>query len=434
MWSDSSIFYQIYPLGAVGAPFENDGVVESRLPKLLPWIDDLQKLGVNAILLNPVFQSMSHGYDTIDYTTVDGRLGTNEDLADFVKACHEAGMHVILDGVFNHVGRDFAPFQDVLQNRENSPYKDWFYINFDGNNSYNDGLWYQNWEGYDALVKLNLQNPEVRQYLFDVIAGWKKEFDIDGLRLDVAYCLDKDFLKELHTFTRELDPEFFLLGETLHGDYNQWVNDEMLDSCTNYECYKGLYSAINSRNLFEIVHSLNRQFGAEPWCLYTGKHLLSFVDNHDVTRVASILNEKKHLPLIYTLLFAMPGIPCIYYGSEWGMEGIKQGRDQEIRPEVETLESNDLTDWIASLIQLRKDHPAFYNGSYKPVVLQNEFAVIQRANDEETVWAGINLKDEPVDTWVDFTGDAKDLVSGETIHIDHSLHMEPNSSLILQLL
>ena len=159
------------------------------------------------------------------------------------------------------------------------------------------------------------------QYLLESVRGWVDEFDIDGLRLDVAYCLDENFVRRLRSFCDSLKPDFFLVGEMLHGDYNRLMNDSMLHSATNYECYKGLYSSFNSMNMFEIVHSLLRQFGPENWTLYKGKHLLSFVDNHDVTRVASILTNEKHLPLIYALMFGMPGIPCVYYGSEWGAKG-----------------------------------------------------------------------------------------------------------------
>lgn len=170
-------------------------------------------------------------------------------------------------------------------------------------------------------MKLNLQNPAVVQHQFDAISRWVRELDIDGLRLDVAYCLPDWYLRQLRSFTSRLKPDFILLGETLHGDYNRWMNPDMCHSVTNYECYKGLYSSFNSMNLFEIGHSLARQFGPEPWTLYKGKHLLSFLDNHDVERIASILHESRHLPLAYGLLFGMPGVPALYYGSEWGIRG-----------------------------------------------------------------------------------------------------------------
>ncbi len=306
-------------------------VLEHRILKVKEWIPHIKELGATAIYFSPVFESDTHGYNTRDYKKIDCRLGTNEDFKEVCEALHKEGIKVVLDGVFNHVGRGFTAFQDVLKNRENSPYKDWFHINFSGNSNYNDGLWYEGWEGNYDLVKLNLYNPAVVEHIFSAIKSWVEEFDIDGLRLDVAYCLTPEFLKQLRQFTDGLKEEFFLLGETLHGDYNQWMNPQMLHSVTNYECYKGLFSSFNSMNMFEIVHSLLRQFGPENWTLYKGQHLLSFVDNHDVSRIASNLTNEKHLPLIYAMAFGMPGIPCVYYGSEWGAKAAKQEGDPALR-------------------------------------------------------------------------------------------------------
>lgn len=433
MWTDNSVFYQIYPLGAAGAPFENDGKLEHRLNRFETWIDDLKDLGVDTILFNPLFSSMSHGYDTVDYRTVDCRLGDNEDLKNLMKKLHDNGFHVLFDAVFNHVGRDFPQFQDVLKNRENSRYKDWFQVDFNGNNSYNDGLWYANWEGYDALVKLNLRNPEVVQYLLDTVDFWIDEFGVDGLRLDVAYCLDHDFLKALHNHVKSRNPGFFLLGETLHGDYNTWVNPEMLDSCTNYECYKGIYSSFNSKNFYEILYSFNRQFGKEPWCLYTGKKLLSFVDNHDVTRIASILQDDELLPAVYAMLFTMPCIPCIYYGSEWGIKGDKNNNDTALRPAIEKLEHNALTNDIQELIRIYKEHPALQTGDYTQIAINNPWCIYQRANDQEKVWCAINIQPEPASIPVSYHGNAKNLKTGETEEIQGSVVMEPKSWKILQI-
>ena len=198
MWAYESVFYQIYPLGFCGAPFENDGVLEHRILKVNDWIPHIKKLGADAIYFSPVFESDTHGYNTRDYTKIDTRLGTNEDFAQVCDNLHKDGIKVVLDGVFNHVGRGFWAFQDVLKNRESSPYVNWFgRIAFDGNSNYNDGLWYEGWEGNYDLVKLNLRNEDVIQHIFSAIKGWVDEFDIDGLRLDVAYCLDHDFLSRL---------------------------------------------------------------------------------------------------------------------------------------------------------------------------------------------------------------------------------------------
>ena len=414
MWFDNAVIYQIYPLGLCGAPRDNDGVPAHRILQLLDWVDHIRKTGADTVLLNPVFESDRHGYDTRDYCKVDCRLGTNEDLKTVCDAFHEAGLRVMLDGVFNHVGRGFHAFEDVRQKKWDSPYKDWFRLSFDGNSNYNDGFWYEGWEGHYELVKLNLQNPAVVQHQFDAIRSWVEQFDIDGLRLDVAYCLSEDYLRQLRSFTNGLKPDFVLMGETLHGDYNRWMNDQMCHSVTNYECYKGLWSSFNSMNLFEIGHSLQRQFGPEQWTLYRGKHLLSFLDNHDVTRIASMLNDPKHLVPAYGILFGMPGVPALYYGSEWGIQGRKDQGDDALRPALEKPEWNDLTDHIAALAKARKESPALCSGSYRNVVLTNRQIIFERCWENERVLVAVNADNVPYTAHFDArTGRATDLITGK---------------------
>lgn len=434
MWAETSVFYQIYPLGFCGAPFENDGVLTSRILKVNDWIPHIQKLGVNAIYFSPVFDSDTHGYNTRDYRKIDCRLGTNDDFKNVCENLHKAGIKVVLDGVFNHVGRGFFAFQDVLQNRENSRYKDWFArIDFGGNSNYNDGLWYEGWEGNYDLVKLNLRNEEVINHILDSIKLWVEEFDIDGLRLDVAYCLDRDFLKRLRYFCNGLKPDFWLLGELLHGDYNQFVNDDMLHSCTNYECYKGLFSSFNSMNMFEIVHSLLRQFGPENWTLYKGKHLLNFVDNHDVSRIASNLNNEKHLPLIYALAFGMPGIPCIYYGSEWGTKAHKNEGDPALRACFDSPIENDLTEYIAKLAKAHKNSKAICHGGFQSIVLTNHQCVFERACDDEKVFVAINASDADYTAHFDSgVSEGVDLITGETVSFEGGLNMKGYSAVFIK--
>ena len=429
MWAYENVFYQIYPLGFCGAPFENDGVLEHRILKVNDWIPHIEKLGANAIYFSPVFESDTHGYNTRDYAKIDTRLGTNEDFQSVCKNLHKAGIKVVLDGVFNHVGRGFWAFQDVLEKRWDSPYKDWFHISFDGNSNYNDGLWYEGWEGNYDLVKLNLRNEDVIQHIFSCIKGWVEEFDIDGLRLDVAYCLDHDFLRRLRSFCDGLKPDFFLVGETLHGDYNQWMNDSMLHSVTNYECYKGLYSSFNSMNMFEINHSLLRQFGPDNWTLYKGKHLLSFVDNHDVTRVASILSNENHLPLIYALAFGMPGIPCVYYGSEWGAKAKKEDGDPALRACFEKPEWNDLTTFISRLAEAKKHSDALNYGDFRSVLLTNRQCIFERKTNLERVLVAINADDQPFMAHFDAgCGTAVDLITGETHDFGGGSELAPYSA------
>ncbi len=415
MWAYESVFYQIYPLGFCGAPFENDGIEVSRIKKIDEWIIHMNRLGVNAVYLSPIFESDTHGYNTRDYKKVDCRLGSNEDFKRVCKKLHENGIRVVLDGVFNHVGRGFFPFMDVVKNRESSPYVNWFYrIDFGGNSNYNDNLWYEGWEGNYDLVKLNLKNDEVISYLLDAVGFWIDEFDIDGIRLDVAYSLEPDFLIKLRQYCDVKKKEFFLLGEMLHGDYNRLMNDSMMHSATNYECYKGLYSSFNSMNMFEIMHSLLRQFGPENWSLYKGKHLLSFVDNHDVTRVASILQRKEHQPLIYGFLYGMPGIPCVYYGSEWGERAEKSQGDQALRPCFDTFKWNELTDVIAVLNQIKKQSSALNYGALKSLLLTNKQCIFERSNENERILIAINADDTDFYAHVNVGCEsAIDLLTGE---------------------
>ena len=414
MWFDESVIYQIYPLGLCGAPEYNDGVQDHRILRVLDWAEHIKETGADTVLFNPLFDSDRHGYDTRNYFHVDCRLGTDEDFKQVCDALHAAGLRVILDGVFNHVGRGFWAFRDVQEKKWDSPYKDWFHINFDGSTCYNDGFWYEAWEGHYELVKLNLGNPAVVQHQFDAIRSWVDQFGIDGLRLDVAYCLSPDYLYQLRQFANQVKPDFVLMGETLHGDYNRWMNDNACHSVTNYECYKGLWSSFNSMNLFEIGHSLARQFGPEQWTLYKGRHLMNFLDNHDVERIASILGNKDHLYPAYGILFGMPGVPAVYYGSEWGIEGRKSQGDAALRPALDKPERNGLTAFIAKLASAHKGSKALCYGSYRNVVLTNKQIIFERACDGERVLVAVNAEGAPYTAHFDAgCGMAVDLITGE---------------------
>ena len=413
-WFDKSAFYHIYPLGFCGCEERNDFSAEPqhRILKVLDIIPHIKETGLNAVYFGPVFESTAHGYDTADYLKIDRRLGTNEDFKKVCDTLHENGIKVVIDGVFNHVGRDFWAFKDVRDRKWDSPYKDWFHLR-DGNTGYNDGFFYEAWEGHYELVKLNLYNPDVKNYIKDCITKWREQFGIDGLRLDVAYCLDLNFLKELRGHCKWLAQDFWLMGETLHGDYNRWMNPEMLDSVTNYECYKGLFSSFNDLNMFEIAHSLQRQFGPEQWCLYTGKNLYSFVDNHDVSRIATMLKEKRHLPVIYTLLFTMPGIPAVYYGSEYGIEGDKKQGDAALRQPFVLQEANELTKHIGKLAKLRTEKDALAAGSYRQLQLVNrQYAFLREYNGEQVITM-LNADGADFGFRVNCGGEYVDILSGE---------------------
>lgn len=415
MWFSEGVMYQIYPLGFCGAPAQNDGVEVPRIRKVLDFIPHLQKLNVNQVYFCPLFESDAHGYDTRDFNRLDSRLGSNDDLAEVCTALREAGIHVIFDGVFNHVGRGFEFFRDVQEKKWDSPYKDWFHIDFNGNSNYNDGFWYEGWEGHFELVKLNLHNPDVIRYLLSCVDFWVKQFKISGLRLDVAYMLDRDFLRALRHHCDTQYEDFLLLGEMIHGNYRDIVNPEMCHSATNYEVSRGLISGFNSMNMFEIAHSLKRQFANEPWALYRGMHnLLSFVDNHDVSRVASDLKRFEHLQPLYAILFGMPGVPCIYYGSEWGAKGLKSEGDAALRAAFDAPVWNDVADFVSRAAKARRQSKALSYGDYSEVLLTNEQYIFQRRFEDERVLVAVNASANPTTLHFDAgCGLAKDLLTGK---------------------
>ena len=397
-WYDEAVFYHIYPLGMTGAPKINSyGESVHRLNTLLPWIDHIKSIGCNAIYIGPLFESVGHGYETTDYRKLDSRLGTNEDLTNFVSECHKNGIRVILDGVFNHTGRDFFAFKDIKQNRENSQYKDWYCnVNFWGNNSYNDGFSYENWGGYDLLVKLNQRNPAVKDYICDVIRFWVKEFDIDGIRLDAADVMDFDYMKALRQVSNEVKPDFWLMGEVIHGNYSRWANDGTLHSVTNYMLHKALYSSHNDRNYFEVAHTIkyvNDMTGGRL-------KLYTFVDNHDVERIYTKLNNKAHFVPVHIMLYTLPGIPSVYYGSEFAIEGRKEsGSDDSLRPQLDfenyktEKKTNPHTKLISALGKIRQKTPALCYGEYKELVLRNTLFAYSRTLDGKAVIISVNNSD-----------------------------------------
>lgn len=397
-WYDEAVFYHIYPLGLTGAPKQNDyGEPVHRLNTLLPWVDHIKEIGGSALYIGPLFESVGHGYETTDYKKLDSRLGTNEDLTAFVAYCHEQGIKVIFDGVFNHTGRDFFAFKDIQANRENSQYKDWYCnVNFWGNNEYNDGFSYDNWGGYNLLVKLNQKNPAVVNYICDVIRFWVSEFDVDGIRLDAADVLDFDFMKALRRTANEVKPDFWLMGEVIHGDYSRWVNGETLHSVTNYTLHKALYSGHNDHNYFEIAHTVRRLQNMGTLKLY------NFVDNHDVERIYTKLTNKAHFAPVHVLLYTLPGVPSIYYGSEFGIEGRKEyGSDDSLRPALniedykDSVKTNPCTALIAALGKVRQAVPALSYGSYAELMLTNRQFAYARDLDVTRVIVSVNNDDAP---------------------------------------
>ena len=431
-WYNEAVFYHIYPLGLAGAPKQNEyGEPVHRLNTILPWIDHIKEIGCTALYIGPLFESVGHGYETTDYRKLDSRLGDNEDLKNFVATCHEKGIKVIFDGVFNHTGRDFFAFKDIQEKRQNSPYVNWYCnVNFSGNTEYNDGFSYENWGGYNLLVKLNQRNPDVQNYICDVIRFWVSEFDVDGIRLDVADVLDFEYMKALRRTANEVKPDFWLMGEVIHGDYSRWVNEGTLHSVTNYQLHKALYSGHNDHNYFEIAHTVKRLYemgGNRP----EGLKLYNFVDNHDVERIYRKLQNKAHFTPVHILLYTLPGVPSVYYGSEFGIEGKKERySDDSIRPALNltdyanAAEENPCTKLIAALGCIRQHTKELSYGDYKELMLQNRQYAFSRSLDGKSVIVMVNNDDNGAEFSVPAGGAYVGALSGRKVNGDGQLRVQ----------
>jgi glycosidase len=370
-----------------GAPHWNDFSCPAGtgLRSLENHIPHLLRLGVNAVYLGPVFESTSHGYDTLDYYHVDRRLGNNTDLKYLVRVFQDNGIAVVLDAVLNHTGRHFFAFKDLQEKGSSSDCRSWYAnIDFENRSPEGDPFTYEGWNGCYDLVKLNGNSRDVREYLFGAVRFWIEEFGIDGLRLDAADMLLPDFMDELSRFCKSLKSGFWLLGEVVHGDYRHWVHEGRLDSVTNYELYKSLWSSFNEKNFFELSWTLNRQSGQDG--IYRHLHLYTFADNHDVNRAASILREPNHVFPLYGLLFTLPGIPSLYYGSEFGVRGERtENSDRPLRPVWDfppenrpTVDAAALEKAITDFIRIRKDFSALRTGSFRQVHAAHEQFVFMR--------------------------------------------------------
>ncbi len=363
-WVTHAVMWQIYPLGFVGAPkvadarelagvadaaslAGHDGAdaggrslggtaaalpggaaphVEHRLPRLIAWLDYAVELGASVIALGPIFASESHGYDTIDYFRIDARLGDLSDFDRLIEEAHSRGLNVLLDGVFNHVGRGFAPLQRALNGGPNARERDWFVSQGDSGGHPQFAVF----EGHDALVTLNHAEPEVADFVVSVMTYWLGR-GADGWRLDAAYAVPAAFWASVLPRVRAEHPNAYIFGEVIHGDYSEIVEAAGFDSLTQYEVWKAIWSSINDANFFELAYALGRHNG------YLERFVpLTFVGNHDVTRLATVVDDRRHQAHALVVLLTIGGTPSIYYGDEQGYLGVKEqraGGDDAIRPE-----------------------------------------------------------------------------------------------------
>jgi len=432
-WYKDAVFYHMYTFSLVNAPFYNDYTAqEHKLQEIEKWIPHIKDLGCNAILLSPALKSRSHGYDVSDYFNIDNRVGTNSEFRALVRTFHENGIRVVLDSVFNHCGRDFFAFQQLRQG--NRDYACWFSgVDFSRQSPLGDNFIYDTWSGYFELVKFNLRNGAVRDYLINAARFWIDEFDIDGMRLDSANVLDFDFMRELRRSTTEKKPAFWLMGEVVHGNYTRWVNQDILHSVTNYIMYKSLFSSHNDNNLYELAYNI---INAVP---DRGGPLYNFLDNHDQPRIASNVRNPAYLNTLYALLFTLPGIPSIYYGSEWGVRGVKEnGSDKPLRPyiDIDNPPFNEfgLEGYISRLADVRCGHTALKYGGYNQISCQYQRPLVfERFYENERIIVAVNIAEhaDNLELGGQHNGTFKDLLTDERFRSQGLIPVEPHSARIL---
>jgi glycosidase len=334
-WSEHTIWWQLHPIsftGAEPAALPAGAPAAHRLGRIEAWLDYLVELGCNGLALGPIFASESHGYDTVDHFRIDPRLGSSADFDHLVRACRERGIRLLLDGVFNHVGRGFPAFQDVLARGAASSYASWFRLDFEAGGP--DGFGYADFEGHRGLVALNHGEPAVQDYVAGVLGHWL-ERGADGWRLDAAYAVPLAFWRTVTGRVRRDHPQAWFAGELIHGDFVAAIREGGLDSVTQYELWKAIWSSLNDGNFFELAWALDRHdsFAA-------AFRPLTFVGNHDVTRLASKLADPRHFAHALVILLTVAGTPSIYAGDEQAFRGVKYERadgDAEIRPAFRTV-------------------------------------------------------------------------------------------------
>ncbi|QDB78296.1 DUF3459 domain-containing protein [Georgenia wutianyii] len=403
-WVRHAVLWQVYPLGFLGAEptrAEVGDEVRHRLAGLEPWLDHAVELGASGILLGPVFDSRTHGYDTTDHLRVDPRLGDEEDLVALFAAAHERGLRVVLDGVFNHVGQDFAMFRRALADGPDSPAARWFRLHWPDPQAPDGGgtPTHEDFEGHSALVALDHGEPAVAEHVERVMTYWLDR-GADGWRLDAAYAVPPTFWKPVLDRVRARHPDVYVVGEVIHGDYQGIVASSGMDSVTQYELWKAVWSALNDRNLWELDHALRRHDEFSD-----AFAPLTFVGNHDVTRIASRLTDPRHLDHALAVLLTVPGTPCVYAGDEHGFAGVKEereGGDDAVRPAFPASPA-DLSPLglpvfhrHQELIGLRRRHPWLHDARLEVLHVADPLLVYRVSAGEEALVVLLSTDDDEV--------------------------------------
>jgi cyclomaltodextrinase len=390
-WVRHALFWHLHPLGFLGAEATAGEApsVAHRLGGLEPWLDHAVELGASGILLGPVFASRSHGYDTTDHFAVDPRLGDEDDLVAVFSGAHARGLRVVLDGVFNHVGEDFAPYRRALAGGPGSPEARWFRLRWPDPDAPDGGgaPVHDDFEGHQALVALNHDEPAVADHVAQVMTHWLDR-GADGWRLDAAYAVPPAFWAPVLARVRERHPEVYVVGETIHGDYVRIVAESGMDAVTQYELWKAIWSSLNDGNFHELAHALGRH---EEFVRSFVP--LTFVGNHDVTRIASRLDDERHLDHALTVLFTVAGTPCVYAGDDHGFRGVKEereGGDDAIRPAFPASPAElsplglDVFHRHQELISIRRRHPWLHDARTEVLDASDSLIVFRSRPEDET--------------------------------------------------
>ncbi|MCJ2023199.1 alpha-amylase family protein [Methylobacterium sp. J-067] len=400
-WIDHAVWWHVFPLGFVGAEAEaiSSSPVAHRLAHLHAWLDYAVELGVSGLALGPIFAASTHGYDTVDHYRIDPRLGDDADFDALVQAARARGLRLLLDGVFNHVGLGHPAYREVLRRGPEADRANWFKLSWPRGTASGTEPDYACFEGHRQLVTFNHDEPELADHVTSVMRHWLSR-GADGWRLDAAYAVPRHFWSSVLPRVRETHPDAYIVGEVIHGDYAGIVRDTSMDAVTQYELWKAIWSALNDRNLFELDHALERHNRFLDTFVP-----LTFVGNHDVTRIASRLKDDRHLPHALAILFTCGGTPSIYAGDEQALRGVKEervGGDDAVRPTFPpTPTALAPCGWSTyrlhqCLIGLRRRYPWLHRARTQQVHLTNEQAVLTISEGSQYLLLAMNLSDDTV--------------------------------------
>lgn len=399
-WAANKVVYQIFPSRFATtqpvdkelwykAPITPMDDLHGNLRGIIEHLDYIKDLGIDVVYLTPIFKSNScHKYDTIDYYQVDPSFGTTEDLKELVQKSHERGMKVVLDAVYNHTGREFFAFQDILEKGEKSKYLDWYFIDeLPPRGEWGEIPNFKCFGYYGGMPKLNLKNPEVEKYITDVACYWIKECDIDGWRLDVGDEISHFFWKNFRKAIKAVKKDMLIIGEIWHyaGDF---LEGDEWDTVMNYPFYLNLIDLLADEkiNVSQFVQNLGYLKGRLNKKCYP--LMWNLIDSHDTARFLHLCHDnkkKQHLAAAFQLL--MPGMPMVYYGDEYAMPG---ANDPDCRRGMywdEEYQDKEMYNWYKKLMQIRKAHACIVEGEMIETITNDDddTIVMIRKNGEETI-------------------------------------------------